>query len=89
MYLSSLRVNIAPGSVRSASAAVRFFISTLTQFLIVNKRIWKIIFRSMAVENDYFSLLRRSVMLTFTSSIQLGEGDGFPEESELDIEIQI
>ena len=25
MYLSSLRVNIAPGSVRSASAAVRFY----------------------------------------------------------------
>ena len=43
----------------------------------------------MAVESDHFSLLRRSVMLTFTSSIQLGEGDGFPEESELDIEIQI
>ena len=34
MYLSSLRVNIAPGSVRSASAAVRFYISTLTQFLV-------------------------------------------------------
>ena len=34
VYLSSLRVNIAPGSVRSASAAVRFYISTLTQFLV-------------------------------------------------------
>ena len=43
----------------------------------------------MAVEGDYFSLLRRSVMLTFTFSIQLGEGDGFPEEFELDMEIKI
>ena len=34
MYLSSLQVNIAPGSVRSASATVRFYISTLTKLLI-------------------------------------------------------
>ena len=35
VYLPSLRVNIAPESVKYTSATVRFYISTLTHFLTI------------------------------------------------------